>query len=145
MSNEQISEHDRIKKNTQSISNINRRLDQIVQVLGSGVKQLPGLAAPSNYSFVFGASPFELGGAVPATAAGIGNPFKGCDDFYKNTTAQTKTVTVTIKNTSSSDTMTVDVDGVEVTRIGPGDTQTIIVDIPAGKSVHANENGEYQP
>jgi hypothetical protein len=143
MSKEQISEHDRIKKNTQSIGSINRRLGQIEQVLGSGVKQWPGLAARSNYTFVFGANPFEFDGAVAATAAGTWVQFNACDNFYENTTKETKTVTVTIKHNSGGLNMVVDIDGTEVTEIEDGKTKTIIVDIPAGKSLHANKNGEY--
>ena len=142
-------EHERIEKNTKSIGIVSRRLDQIEQLLGGEFKPQPAFAARPTYSFVFGATPFELGGAVAATAAGIWVSFKRCEKFYKNTTQHSEKVTITIRNNALVDTMTVDIvnidgamDGIDNSEIEAGHTDTIILDLPAGKSLHADQDGE---
>ncbi|HLV00345.1 MAG TPA: hypothetical protein VKZ59_03710 [Acidobacteriota bacterium] len=71
--------------------------------------------------------------------------FEGCDDFFENTTDQMVTKTVTIRNEDEDFSMTVDIDGKEITRIDPGKCKTFVVTIPAGKSLHADRNGRYRP
>ncbi len=134
------SEHERIVKNKKSISIINRRLDQIENLVGESKVQ-PFFTARPTYSFVFGGTPFELGGAV---AAGAWTKFDGCDEFCKNTTDKPQTVTINIHNTSTKP-MEIDIKNDKQAKIEAGKTVLLIFEIPAGESLHADENGEYQP
>lgn len=71
--------------------------------------------------------------------------FEGCDKFFENTTDATVTVTVTICNDDPDFPMDVDIDDKIITGIDVGKCKTIVVKIPAGKSLHANRNGRYRP
>ena len=131
-------EHERIKENRRSISAIERKLTQLERTLNVIPAQV-GYAQPFSVSF---ATP------VTAFAAETANgfvPFEGCDDFFENTTDAEVTKTVTICNEDEHFEMIVDVDGTEVTRIDVGKCKTIVVKIPAGKSLHADKNGKYRP
>lgn len=79
-----------------------------------------------------------------AAAAGIWIPFAGCKDFYQNTTNRAVTITITIRNKSKNSTMFVDVSGTKVAEIPPGETLTLVIELPAdGGFIHADVDGEY--
>lgn len=88
-------------------------------------------------------SPGPFATMIWAAAAGIWIPFVTCEEFYQNTTGKAVTITITIKNTSKSATMSVDASGTKIAEIPPGTTRTLVVEIPAGGFLHADANGEY--
>ena len=99
-------------------------------------------AGSPTYSFLFGTTPELLRGSTSQTAAGTWISLEECDNFCKNTTNETVRKTVIIKNTDSFS-LGIDIDGTIVDSIPGGKTREIIVDIPAGKTLHAQGNGEY--
>ncbi|TKJ37190.1 MAG: hypothetical protein CEE38_09870 [Planctomycetes bacterium B3_Pla] len=68
---------------------------------------------------------------------------EGCKDFLKNATGDPIRLLVTICNTSKAS-MNVDIGGKVVTVIEPGECQGIVVDIPPGEALHADEDGKWK-
>ena len=69
--------------------------------------------------------------------------FEDCDPIITNTTSRPTTITVTICNTDTFP-MDVDVGDGTIATIPAGGCRTLIVEIPAGKSLHANRDGKYK-
>ena len=136
------SEHDRIKDNRRSISRLERALGELELI----ARRRPVAYVPSQpvaFAPAFLADTPAADDGAPLAASDFVT-FEGCDDFYENTTQKTVTVTVTICNDDEDFDMAVDVGGAKKTTVGPGKCKTIIVEIPAGKSLHADRNGRYR-
>lgn len=141
MNNEHVSEHCRITKNTQAIDELREQLSTIEQAISAETSS-PIEANKPNYSFVFEANqPCDTSEVALLRSGFI--PFKDDDEFYRNLTKKSVTVTITITNKGDL-TMNVIVADEKVTTVGVGKTVTITVKVPAGKSIKADRNGEYK-
>lgn len=138
-------EQERINANIRAIGELESRLATLERALQGGLSAMtPTISAPPFTLTIAGAAPSP---ALALSTAFDDNwiPIEYCDNFYENTTSVPREVTVSIKNDSEVIDMTVDIDGSKVAEIPKGKAKTIIVTIPAGKSLHVNAPGKYLP
>ncbi len=133
-------EHERIEKNTEDILALSRKLEEFGPTPKNvGTAHIPTIGG-AQYSFLFG-------GAQPVFAVKHDSweDCEDCDNIYENKTGSKKTVTVKIHN-STANRWDIDLgDGVGVVSIPGGKTKTITVEVPAGKVIHTQGTGKFDP
>ena len=144
MNDQHLSEHDRIANNAQALETFNLRLSAVEQKLNPQMQTVIN-TDQGNYCFAFepNTTPIDDSAQVALLTAGF-TAFEEGEKFYRNLTSKTVIVTITIKNTDDDFSMDVKVAGKVVTTISKGKTVTITVEVPAGKSIKADKQGEYR-